>query len=599
MSRPHQRRPLISRRQVIRSGAAIGAVAALGTGGVGALVLRTAPGGIGPLGDPVDDPISEVVQPELRVDRVAPPLVGGGSDGAVTETTSPPVAGDDAAGLQAAGAALAAPTVLTAREEGVEAFEAVGVHFSTGVAPDERVVRVRVRRGGVWDPWRHLHADGAHAPDDGEAAPDGAWAGPLWVGGADAYEVELPADASGVEVVLVRETGAIAGYAQVPAVISFASQPTVRPRSAWVARAVGTIPVADTLEAAIIHHSDNRNDYSLADVPGMIRSIQAFHIDGQGWSDIAYNFVVDRFGNIWEGRAGGIARPVIGGHSYGHNTRTVGICYLGNLVSTDPPAAVVSAISRLVAWKLGLHGTDPRGQVWYTDYEGNTKLLDTVSGHKDVRQTSCPGRLYNRLGTIRHDARVMQQPFPDIPVDSYYQAAVVWSLLVGITTGVGDTGRFQPDAPVTRAQMATFLHRMMDRVPPSTPNRFPDVAPSTFYYDAVRWLDERQITTGVGSTGLFQPGAWVTRGQMATFLHRMAGQPLPRGGAPFVDVPSGRYYSEAVAWLADNGITTGTSGSNRFDPDALVTRAEVVTFLFRLAQTPQAWSSPVPSTVLF
>jgi hypothetical protein len=590
---PRSTRPLISRRQVLRSGAATGAVAALGTTAVGSLVLGAERASVPGLDRSLAaEPIAEIAQPELRVDRSTPPLTRVGEAAAQ-------VAGDDASlGGPSAGSTSPASTVV-ATEVDVEPFEVIGVRFATGVAPSERIVRMRVRRDGAWDDWRHLHADGAHAPDPTEAPADGAWTNPLWVGGADGYELELPADATDVEVAVVRETDVVAGYAQVPTVISFASQPAIRPRSAWVARSVGAIPVADTIVAAIIHHSDNTNDYSLSQVPSIIRGIQAFHIDGQGWSDIAYNFMVDRFGNIWEARAGGVAKAVIGGHSYGHNTRTVGICYIGNLINSSAPPAVVDAISRLVAWKLGLHGTDPRGQVWYTDYDGNTKLLNSVSGHKDVRGTACPGRLYDNLATIRRDARVLQQPFPDVPVDAYYQAAVVWSLLIGITTGVGGTNRFEPDAPVTRAQMATFLHRMADLAPPTLPNRFPDVPPYTFYSTAVRWIDEVGITTGVGNTGLFQPGAWVTRGQVATFLHRLAGSPAPSGSSGFSDVRSGAYYADAVAWMAQNGITTGASGTNRYEPEVPVTRAEVVTFLFRLAQTPQAWSGPVPSTVLF
>lgn len=580
------RRPLISRRELVRRTAATGVVAAAGTSTVGSLVLGSSRARRGTDAYDRATPIAEVAQAELRVDRARPPLVGRAS-AAVASTEGP-----------APSAAMGAPAdVLAATEVDVDPFEMIGVRFATGSAPADRVARVRTRLGGVWSAWHDLHVDGEHTPDDHPR--DVATSDPLWVGGADGYELELLADVRDLEVLLVRETGAIAGMAQVPTLFSMAPQPEIRPRSAWVARAVGSIPIASTLEVAIIHHTDSSNNYSIDQVPGIIRGVQAYHIDGQGWSDIAYNFMVDKWGNIWEARAGGVAKAVIGGHSNGHNNRTVGICYIGDLVDVSPPPAAVRSISALVAWKLGLHGVDPRGQTRYTDYYGVTKTLNNVSGHRDVRQTACPGRLYGSLGSIRHDARIMQQPFPDIAPDAFYEGAVVWSLLIGLTTGSGNTGLFKPDDPVTRGEMATFVHRVMDRQTPTIANRFPDVPDDAFFATAVRWLDEARLTTGVGSTGQYQPSGLVTRGQVATFLHRMVGAPSVDGSERFSDVPAGAFYAAGVAWMAAHGITTGTAGTDRFSPDAPVTRGELVTFLYRLARTPAAWSGPVPSTVLF
>ncbi|QGG95854.1 S-layer homology domain-containing protein [Actinomarinicola tropica] len=569
----------LSRRDLIRSGLATGAVASVGTGTVGSLVL----GGRrrGRTQDWADAaPIAEVAQPELRVDTVAPRLAA----------VAPSSEGGAALAAMAAGSGA-----LLAREEGIAPFTVIGVRFASDTSAE---ARVRVRRRGEWQPWDHLHVGEDHRPDD--VPSDGRHrSDPMWVESADAYEIELPGDARDLEVVLVRETDEIAGYAQVPAVTSFAPQPTIHPRSSWSARPVGSIPVAPTVQSAIIHHSAGTNGYSQAQVPGIIRGIQAYHIDGNGWSDIAYNFLVDRFGTLWEGRAGGVAKAVIGGHSYGHNTRTVGICYLGTLSGVAPPAAAVHSITRLVAWKLGLHGVDPRGQSLYTDYGGTTKWLSHVTGHSDVRQTECPGTLYASLGAIRRDARVVQQPFRDVAVDGFYQDAVIWATLIGLTTGVGDTGLFKPDDPVSRAEMATFLHRMMDSQRPTIANRFPDVPDVSFFTTAVRWLDEAGLTTGVGTSGLYQPGEWVTRGQVATFLHRMVGRPAPAGPSGFGDVSRGAFYDDAIAWMAQHRITTGVSGTNRFEPEARVTRGELVTFLYRLARTASAWSGPVPSTVLF
>jgi hypothetical protein len=122
-----------------------------------------------------------------------------------------------------------------------------------------------------------------------------------------------------------------------------------------------------------------------------LRSIQAYHQDTRGWDDIGYNFVIDRFGVMWEGRAGGIRNPVIGAHAENHNTGSVGVAYLGDATSSVASAAVTS-FGQLIGWKLFLGGVRP--------------ATANIMGHRDVGQSSCPGNaLYARLGTIRTSAR--------------------------------------------------------------------------------------------------------------------------------------------------------------------------------------------------
>lgn len=170
--------------------------------------------------------------------------------------------------------------------------------------------------------------------------------------------------------------------------------------------------------------------------------------------------------------------------------------------------------------------------------------------------------------------------FSDVPGDTWYSAAVDWAVEQGITTGTGN-GMFSPDATCTRGQVVTFLWRSQGQpAPTSNSNPFVDVQPGAFYYDAVLWAVENNITTGTGAN-TFSPDASCTRGQVVTFLWRSQGQPAPMSSNnPFADVRSDAYYYNAVLWAVENGITTGT-GADTFSPDNMCTRAHVVTFLWR------------------
>nr|WP_246283897.1 FG-GAP-like repeat-containing protein [Nocardioides perillae] len=146
-----------------------------------------------------------------------------------------------------------------------------------------------------------------------------------------------------------------------------------------------------------VHHTVNANDYTAADVPALLRGIYAYHTRSRGWSDIGYNFLVDRFGRIWEGRAGGVERAVVGAHTRGFNEDSFAMSALGNFETTRPTQAMLDAYTSLFAWKLDLHGVMRSGRV---TVDGNS--FDVVSGHSDADSTACPGRyLYQRLADIR------------------------------------------------------------------------------------------------------------------------------------------------------------------------------------------------------
>ena len=170
------------------------------------------------------------------------------------------------------------------------------------------------------------------------------------------------------------------------------------------------------------------------------------------------------------------------------------------------------------------------------------------------------------------------QPFVDVPASAYYYDAVNWAVSSGITNGTTET-TFSPNNACTRAQMVTFLWRSAGSPQPeSGVNPFTDVADTAYYYDAVLWAVEQGITNGTTAT-TFSPNATVTRGQTVAFLWRYAGSP-EAGGSSFTDVAADAYYATAVAWAAEEGITSGTTATT-FNPHDPCTRAQIVTFLYR------------------
>jgi N-acetylmuramoyl-L-alanine amidase/FG-GAP-like repeat/FG-GAP repeat len=322
-----------------------------------------------------------------------------------TETRRPAVVpGGSAITPAGADAPVAAGAGSTAREEGVAGFVMIG---ATAAGEGEALARVRTR--GRWGEWFELHHSADHGPDAGSSeaatAATASASEPVWVGEADAYEVRLPEGVDVVDVHLVREGDREVGItADEPA----ESAPTIRPRSSWGARPPSEGPYyAGDLHMAVVHHSAGANSYTAAQVPSIIRAMQAYHMDANGWYDLAYNFVVDRFGVVWEGRGGGAARAVVGGHSSGFNTGTTGVVVMGDLTSTTPSAAAVNAVSEVIAWKFAVHGVDPSSTVPFTTIGSTSRAAGTytfprIIGHRDVGSTGCPGsRLYAQLPAIR------------------------------------------------------------------------------------------------------------------------------------------------------------------------------------------------------
>lgn len=174
-----------------------------------------------------------------------------------------------------------------------------------------------------------------------------------------------------------------------------------------------------------------------------------------------------------------------------------------------------------------------------------------------------------------------ENPFRDVPEGAYYHDAVLWALRSGVTGGTApDT--FSPGAACTRAQTVTFLWRTAGSPEPSVADcAFTDVDRNSYYAKAVLWAAENGITGGT-SASTFSPEARVTRAQAVTFLWRAAGSVRSEGNNPFTDVAPGQYYSDAVQWAVTNGITCGTTAT-AFSPESGCTRGQIVTFLCRAA----------------
>ncbi|RBM14945.1 N-acetylmuramoyl-L-alanine amidase [Streptomyces sp. PT12] len=200
-----------------------------------------------------------------------------------------------------------------------------------------------------------------------------------------------------------------------PAVERPGVKPEVVTRGAWGADEdlrTEKVTYTGAARAVFVHHTGHPDGYDCADVPEMLRSMQSDHVSRMGWDDVGYNFVIDKCGTIYEGRAGGLDRFVLGAHTSGFNMDSVGIAALGDFeVPELVPDALVSAIARVVAWKLRM-GTDPRGTVRLVSTnddsrvpEGDPATVAVVSGHRDIVETHCPGEGLNaRLPAIREEA---------------------------------------------------------------------------------------------------------------------------------------------------------------------------------------------------
>lgn len=216
------------------------------------------------------------------------------------------------------------------------------------------------------------------------------------------------------------------------------------------------------------------------------------------------------------------------------------------------------------------------GTVTVTDKDGKAVELTKVS---DTKYTfTMPDGKVKVAATFTKVDTPPATGFTDVPADAYYADAVKWAVDKGITNGLTDT-TFGPNNSCTRGQMVTFLWRAAGSPAATGTNSFTDVDSSAYYYNAVLWAVEKNITNGTTST-TFSPNATVNRGQTVTFLYRYAESPAATGDTSFTDVAADAYYADAVKWAVAEEITNGTS-STTFSPASNCTRGQIVTFLYR------------------
>ena len=207
-------------------------------------------------------------------------------------------------------------------------------------------------------------------------------------------------------------------------------KPVIYSRAQWGAnesiRDKGSLHYYE-VHAGFVHHTVNANDYTPDEVPGILRSIYAYHTQSRGWSDIGYNFLVDKFGRIWEGRYGGVDRPVVGAHTLNYNDYSFAMSAIGNFETAQPPAAMLQAYGVLFAWKLSLHGVDAAStlqQVGSTEFQA-------INGHRDAAATACPGKyLYAQIPLIRQYAAAAQQGWAGRELESSVAGSPYPDLLV-------------------------------------------------------------------------------------------------------------------------------------------------------------------------
>jgi hypothetical protein len=313
-------------------------------------------------------------------------------------------------------------------------FDLVGVrwHGSGSVQFSVRAV------GGDWGVWLDAAPEEDDQPDAGsrEAAASRGWrlGNPTWVGPSDGIRYRLTGRVRDLRATFVHSP-----VLKIPLrAVAAAGAPPIVPRMAWGAdeSMVREKPVyAPAIRFASIHHTAGPNGYSPAQVAAILRGIQIYHVKSNGWNDIGYNFLVDRFGTIYEGRAGGTDKNVVGAHIRGFNTGAVGVAVIGTFGTSAPPAAAEDALAKLLAWRLDLAHVDPRTSLTVVSggseryVAGTPVVLRAVSGHRDTGLTSCPGDLlYADLPTIAARAQAIGLP-------KLYEPKV--------TGGIGGQVRFQ------------------------------------------------------------------------------------------------------------------------------------------------------------
>jgi hypothetical protein len=305
-------------------------------------------------------------------------------------------------------------------------FELVGLHWRGSGRVEYRTRSL----AGSWSRWL-LSNDEDALPDRGtsELRSMRGWrvGEPQWTGASNAIQYRSLGRVSRMRAFLVRSPRLPVGGKRP----ELAGAPPIITRADWHADESirrGVPYYADGIHLAIVHHTAGSNSYTKAQSASIVRAIELYHVQGNGWNDIGYNFLVDKYGQVFEGRYGGITRPVVGAHAQGFNSGSVGISLIGDYSATSISPAARGALVSLIAWRLDLAHIDPLSKVVRVSsgnprYPAGTAItLNTISAHRDVYPTSCPGAgLYAQLPSLR--AEVSKTGLPKL-----YAPALVGTL---------------------------------------------------------------------------------------------------------------------------------------------------------------------------
>ena len=479
-------------------------------------------------------------------------------------------------------------------------FSAVG--FEAPVSASALRVRTSLD-GGDWSAWDEVaFVSALDGPDAGtpeaRAEESGHHTDPLWVGEADRLQVELVgADVTDVSVTVIDSMGHSGGPVQrqvdtqlgTPAE---ASGLEIISRAQWGAdESLGSskVSIADDVHMGVVHHTAHAsgaraNSYSEAEAAGLVRAMHRYHTASLGWSDIGYNVLIDRFGNVYEGRKGGFQRGVIGAHAAGFNTGSFGVSVIGNFYDTQASAAAIRSLTEVLGVKAAMHGIDPTG---FTSKVGDGRLRPTIVGHRDVGQTSCPGRIAELLPQLRQNAAGINPSayesvrFPDVPTTSPHRNAILELADAGVTSGCG-ANTYCPRDVLNRGQASSFVVTALE-LDPIPGSRFPDVPAGALHAERINVLARNGWLIGY-EDGNFRPWEKMTRGQLATLLARSLGLPLERPAEdPYVDVDRDSVHAPGIAALKAEGIR-GNCGGGKFCADDPVLRDSTASFVHAVRQ---------------
>lgn len=317
----------------------------------------------------------------------------------------------------------------TIKRTEVPPFQMAGVTWDADATAKDVTVRIQIRTNGVWGAWENLET---------EESIEGGRPGsvPLWSAAvADGVSVDVQAASgavSGVKVTTIdpgtnnsvttarvaaanaQDEPEVPEEPEVPALPNseptdgtptVVPMPTIISRSSWGAASGSKCDSPTTQPKArgvVVHHTAGSNTYKKSDAAALVRGYQSYHINGHGWCDIGYSFLVDRFGQIFEGRKGGVLNQVRAAHSGvdAVNQWATGISMMGHFEKTEPSEALKSAMVRLVGWRLKYFGANPKGT-----YTVGGKKYQVLNGHRDVKSTACPGAVaykwLNAVGGLR------------------------------------------------------------------------------------------------------------------------------------------------------------------------------------------------------